>query len=45
MASVDTFMACCDVIDACNPQWCVFENVQTIDREVDKDTQLDHSKL
>ncbi|CAK9118311.1 unnamed protein product, partial [Durusdinium trenchii] len=39
VASVTTFHGCLDVLDECSPVWAVFENVESIDREVDDDTQ------
>ncbi|CAK9086334.1 Uncharacterized protein SCF082_LOCUS40838, partial [Durusdinium trenchii] len=43
VASVTTFMACCDVLEISNPTWAIFENVQAIDRESanDEQTNLD----
>lgn len=40
MASVTTFHACLDVVDTSRPTWAIFENVESIDREVDPDTHL-----
>ncbi|CAK9069202.1 unnamed protein product [Durusdinium trenchii] len=39
VASVTTFHACLDVVDTSRPTWAIFENVESIDREVDPDTQ------
>lgn len=38
VASVTTFHGCLDVLDECSPVWAVFENVESVDREVDDDT-------
>lgn len=40
VASVTTFMACCDVLEISNPTWAIFENVQAIDRESANDECL-----
>lgn len=37
--SVSTFQGCIDILDKCKPLWTVFENVESIDREVDPNTQ------
>ena len=40
VASVNTFEACCDVLKTSSPVWALFENVTSIDREVDPDVNL-----
>lgn len=44
VASVNTFAACCDVLKTSSPAWALFENVTSIDREVDPETKtnLEH---
>ena len=37
MQSVSTFEGCLTVLERCQPVWAVFENVETIDREVEGD--------
>jgi hypothetical protein len=43
VASVNTFAACCDVLKTSSPAWALFENVTSIDREVDPETNLRRS--
>ena len=45
VASVTTFKACIDVLTTCTPKWALFENVASIEREVDDDTQLGPSHI
>ena len=40
VASVSTFNGCLTVLDTASPLWALFENVESIDREVDDETQL-----
>lgn len=40
VASVSTFHACLDVLDLSTPSWAIFENVESIDKEVDPDLCL-----
>ena len=37
VASVSTFEGCLDILDECAPWIAIFENVQSIDREVEEE--------